>query len=391
MQRLGSPMVTGAFLLFAALLGLAVASSPLNEVYERLLAYVPFPRSPFPLDTEKWVSEGLMSVFFATLALEIKYDLTEGALSSWKSAALPLVGAAGGMAVPALVAAFCGATVPGSPGLQGWAIPTATDAAFTVPIMAALPHVPGNLRAFLMALAIFDDLGAILILALFYGHSPALPPLALALVPTGLMAFLGWKKITNALAYLPFAFLLWVVLLKAGLEPTLAGVVFGICYPANAGTALNHKLSLPVGLAVLPLFAFVSTGVDMRLFTPLFLLSGPFLGSALGLAAGKPVGVFGSVWLVNKTGLLPALPGVRGVWLLGMGMVCGVGFTMSLLIAGLAYPDAIPLMQARCGVLAGSLLSAVLGWSVLRAACAKSARTQAAQALSASGSKEALR
>ncbi|QDH15131.1 Na+/H+ antiporter NhaA [Oecophyllibacter saccharovorans] len=369
-ERLSGPAVTGILLVLATVLGLGCASTSLAPLYHALLAWVPFPA--FPLTVANWISEGLMGVFFTTLALEIKHDLLVGPLASPRRAALPLVGAVGGMAVPGAVAALCGSAflnLAGAPALQGWAIPTATDAAFTVPILASLPRIPGNLRAFLMALAIFDDLGAIVIMALFYGHSPQLGILAAALVPLLCMGLLAWRKVPQLWAYLPFTLILWALLLRAGLEPTLAGVVLGFCLPLQSGHRLNRQLALPVGLVILPLFAFVSTGVDLRLFTPAFLAAAPFLGPALGLVLGKPLGVCGAVWGVNRLGLLPAMPGVQGRWLLGMGMVCGIGFTMSLLIASLAFGGALPLMQARLGVLAGSLIAALTGWLTLRRAC----------------------
>lgn len=366
---LKNPRISGIILLFSACLGPVLASSPVKGSWHYLLNSKPF--SPLPLTIGEWISHGLMSIFFLSLALEIRHALVEGPLDHWRKAALPLAGALGGMTVPGAIAAICGLYLPVTAfsalyDPAGWAIPTATDAAFTVPIMAMLPFLPANLRVFLMALAIFDDLGAILIMALFYGHNPDPAFLAAGLVPLGLMILLSWRHVQSLWAYLLPAAILWFLLEKSGIEPTLAGVALGFCLPVHKGEKLNQALILPLGLLILPLFAMISTEIDLGQFHPAFLVTAPFLGTALGLFIGKPLGICGFVILVNRLGILPEIPSVRGMPLFGVSMLCGIGFTISLLIAQLAYSDQTGLMEARCGVLAGSIFSALLGWALLK-------------------------
>ncbi|WP_018979863.1 Na+/H+ antiporter NhaA [Saccharibacter floricola] len=371
-KTLTRPALTGSLLIISALAGIFCASSPLSTFYHVSLTAVPI--TSFPLSLEGWISQGVMTLFFAALALDIRQDMRPGGpLSRRREATLPLIGALGGMLAPALIAFLCGSLISPRPLLSGWAVPTATDAAFTVPILALIPGLPASLRAFIMALAIFDDLGAILILALFYGHMPHLLWLGLSSAPFLGLLTLSWCGKSALWLSLPLTLFLWFTLFHAGVEPTLAGVVFGLCCPPTTGLRLAHMLAVPVGLVVLPLFALSSTGIDLRLCTASVLLSAPFLGAALGLWLGKPLGISGAVWLATRN--KAALPTLRGRALIGLSMVCGIGFTMSLLITSLAYHNPTALMEGRCGVLVGSCLSALTGWIVLRNAFPPNAKT----------------
>ncbi|MXV45169.1 Na(+)/H(+) antiporter NhaA [Saccharibacter sp. 17.LH.SD] len=361
---LTSSSVTGSLLFGSAIVGIVIASSPWSVSFQHLLDHIPFPS--LPLTTETWISHGLMSFFFLLLALEIRQEFDTGSLKEWKQALIPLLGAAGGMAVPALTAIICDLIVPHSPGFQGWAIPTATDAAFTVPILTLIPGIPSSLRAFLMSLAVFDDLGAILILALFYGQTPHLIWVLGSLLPLSVLFLMGKKQVRSLWWYLLPTALLWLGLYHAGIEPTLAGVALGVCYPPRFGRKISHVLAFPVGTLILPLFALVSTGINLRQISPHDLTSAPFLSSALGLCLGKPIGVGGTVLLINQTKILPPIPFLKGMGLLGISFLCGIGFTISLLITQLAYPSPSLLMEGRCGVLIGSIISALLGAITLR-------------------------
>lgn len=364
-HSLTHPMITGGLLLGSALFGIVCSSTPLKVFYQHLLTSIPF--FAVPLSCEQWISNGLMTLFFTTIALDIRHDMQPGGpLYHKHQRLLPLIGALGGIVTPALIATLCSTLIPHSPGLQGWAIPTATDAAFTVPILAAIPALPAPLRAFLMALAIFDDLGAIIILSLFYGQTPHIIWLILSALPALGLLILGYYQRTSLYLFLLLTGALWIGLFNAGIEPTLSGVLLGLCLPANVRHRVSQHLTLPVNLIVLPLFAIASTGIDLRNVNSTVLFSAPLLSAALGLWIGKPLGISGAVWLARRLRLVPAASPIHGIPLLGMSMVCGIGFTMSLLITSLAYPEPLSLMEGRCGVLIGSTLSAIMGWAVVR-------------------------
>lgn len=373
-HSLTHPLITGALLLGGAVFGVLCASTPLSRFYHALLTSVPIPA--VPLSYEHWISQGLMTLFFTTIALDMRHDMQPGGpLHHRHQRLLPLIGAAGGIIAPALIATLCSAFFPHSPGLKGWAIPTATDAAFTVPLLALIPTLPASLRAFLMALAIFDDLGAILILALFYGHTPNVTWLMLSGLPTLGLMLLGFYQKNAPILTLLLTCALWEGLFKAGIEPTLSGVVLGLCLPAASRQRLSQTLALPVHLIILPLFAAISTGIDLRHAHAAFFFSAPLVSAALGLWIGKPLGISGAVWVARRFQCAPPRTALQGPALLGVSMVCGIGFTMSLLITSLAYTNPTAIMEGRCGVLLGSILSAVLGWAVLRWQCSPSSRT----------------
>ena len=327
-----------------------------------------------------WINDGLMAIFFLLIALEIKREAREGALSSWKQAALPVYGAVGGMAIPA--ATFLAVVGWDSEAAKGWAIPAATDIAFALGVLSLLgKRVPGELKTFLLALAVVDDVVAILIIAVFYTSKLSLFALALtAIAGGGLIALnlLGVKKLPP---YVLLGLVLWVCVLKSGVHATLAGVAIGFAIPLtldkagrSPAKAAEHGLHPWVSYLVMPLFAFANAGVPLaglnaeQLFAPLS------LAIMLGLFVGKQVGVFGFGYAAIKLGLAAPPQRASLMQLYGVACLAGIGFTMSLFIGGLAYSDPENQNLVRIGVIAGSLLSGVVGSVVLLLAKARAER-----------------
>jgi NhaA family Na+:H+ antiporter len=318
-----------------------------------------------------------MALFFVLVGLEIKRELLDGHLASWQHRILPGIAAAGGMIAPALVYLALNASSP--PTLRGWAVPAATDIAFSLGVLALLgSRVPVTIKVFLTALAIIDDLGAIVIIALFYGHD--LSPLMLGLAAVTMAALIALNRfgVTRLAAYIPLGLLLWFFVLQSGIHATIAGVLFAVTVPLQrspghpdaAGSALHrleNALHPCVSFVILPIFGFANAGVPLGGLGLADLMQPVTLGCALGLFLGKQIGVFGSVWLVVKLGLARRPSGTSWPQLYGLALLCGIGFTMSLFIGLLAFGDAGAMQdQTKIGVLAGSLLSAVTGWAVLR-------------------------
>ena len=309
------------------------------------------------------------------MGLEIKRELLRGELSTFGQAALPTVAAIGGMAVPALIYV---AVNWGDPvALRGWAIPSATDIAFAVGVLALLgPRIPTSLKIFLLALAILDDLGAILIIAAFY--TADLHWMALLLAGAGILVLvaLNMRGVTRPAAYMLAGLFIWVCVLKSGVHATLAGVAVALAIPLGGARpgepslleSLEESLHPWVAFLVVPLFAFANAGVSLAGITPGKLIEGVPLGIVLGLCIGKPVGIFVASWLAVVSGLAPKPEGASWLQILGVGMLGGIGFTMSLFIGMLAFTDATHAAELRLGVLAGSLISATLGYLLLRMA-----------------------
>ena len=370
----------GLILIASAALALAVANSPLAQLYSLTLQ-----RDLLGLSVLHWVNDGLMALFFVLVGLEIKRELLDGHLASWQHRILPGVAAIGGMLVPALI--YIGINASSLATLRGWAIPAATDIAFSLGVMALLGRrVPVSLKVFLTALAIIDDMGAIVIIALFYsgGLSPLMLGLA-ALVLAALIA-LNWSGVTRLAVYVPLGVLLWFLVLRSGVHATVAGVLFALTVPlqpspgypdaaASACHRLENMLQPYVSFLVLPVFGFANAGVSLLGLGLANLVHPVTLGCALGLFLGKQLGVFGSVWLTVKLDLARWPAGADWRQLYGLALLCGIGFTMSLFIGQLAFggTDAVQ-GQTKIGVLAGSLLSALAGWAVLRAGPMPSAR-----------------
>ncbi|PTQ58790.1 sodium/proton antiporter (NhaA family) [Sphingomonas aurantiaca] len=368
---LESQSSAGLVLMGAAVLALMVANSPLGPNYETILhAYVG------PLSVGHWINDALMAVFFLFVGMEIKREMLDGQLSTWSRRILPGIAAAGGMMVPALVYLVFNR----GPTAAGWAIPAATDIAFALGVIALLGNrVPASLRVFLAALAIIDDLGAVMIIAVFYTAKLSIPDLAGAAV--ALMVLIGLNRfgVLRLTPYLLVGAILWVLVFRSGIHATLAGVVLAFTIPMQCTPGrpdndsdsplhrLEHALNLPVGFLVVPIFGLANAGVPVLTLPAEALVAPVTLGVALGLLIGKITGVFGFSMLAVRLGLadMPAHAGKRQ--LLGVALLCGIGFTMSIFITLLAFPGSQLLQaEAKLGVLAGSFLSGLLGYLLLR-------------------------
>ncbi|MCF7732244.1 MAG: Na+/H+ antiporter NhaA [Akkermansiaceae bacterium] len=368
----------GILLVMSAVVAMLWANSPARGVYETLLA-LPVQLRVGALDLDKplllWINDGLMAVFFFLIGLELKRELVEGELSHRSKLVLPGLGALGGMAVPALIYVAC--NWGNSLALQGWAIPAATDIAFALGILTLLgSRVPLSLKVFLVSLAIVDDIGAILIIALFYTAQLSLTALmvaGLALVGLWLVNRRGVQHFTP---YLLLGLILWVAVLKSGVHATLAGVTLAAFIPIRSATpegpsllkTLEHDLHGTVAFVILPVFALANAGVSLAGFTMAALFSSVPLGIMLGLFVGKMVGVFSLVWFGVRMRWTRLPEGMTWASLAGVSVLCGVGFTMSLFIGSLAFEGGgLPYDGSeRLGVLLGSGLSAVTGFLILR-------------------------
>ncbi|WP_414499979.1 Na+/H+ antiporter NhaA [Zymobacter sp. IVIA_12111.31 C1] len=364
------PTTGGIVLIIASLIAILLANSPWQSDVQSLLHHPVMGRS-----VAHWINDGLMSVFFLGVGLEIKAELCEGQLARWGARALPGLAALGGMVVPALVFALFNAHQPQT--LKGWAIPSATDIAFALTVITLLgKRVPASLRTFLAALAIIDDLGAIVIIACFYTQSLAWGMLAGAGGAFAVLIVFNRLGIRALLPYLLVGGVLWYCMAGSGLHATLAGVLLALCIPRTAvaeGRAsplhrLSHALTPWIALLVLPLFGLANAGVTLSPAVLHHLLSPVPLGVMLGLLIGKPLGIFGMTWLTIRLRIAPMPAEARWSTLLATAMLCGIGFTMSLFIGGLAYASSPEYLdEVKIGVLAGSLLSTLLGVVAFRA------------------------
>jgi len=318
-----------------------------------------------------WINDGLMAVFFLLVALEIKREAKEGALSSWKQASLPVYSAVGGMAAPALVfIAIVGFT---SAEAKGWAIPAATDIAFALGVLSLFGNrVPPSLKTFLLALAVVDDLGAIVIIAIFYTAKLSVTALTFAAAFLAILALLNALGVKKGAPYVIVGILLWVCVLKSGVHATLAGVALGFAIPLEAdknGRSLaqefEHGLHKWVALAIMPIFAFANAGVPLYGLSPQDMTAPLTIGVAAGLFIGKQIGVFGAAWGAIRLGLALPPAGARLIQLYAVSLLAGIGFTMSLFIGTLGFEDQTLQNQVRLGVIAGSLTSGVLGALIL--------------------------
>ena len=317
-----------------------------------------------------WINDGLMAMFFLLVGLEIKRELVEGELSSLRQALLPAIAAVGGMAVPALLYVLCNLTDPTA--LHGWAIPAATDIAFAVGVLSLLgARVPIGLKVFLLALAIFDDLGAIVIIAVFYTADLSVISLLLAGGVLLVMLALNRLGVTRIAPYALLGIVLWVCVLKSGVHATLAGVAMALAIPVRAADGesplrqLEHALHPWVAFLVVPLFGFANAGVSFAGMSASALTHGVSLGIAAGLFIGKQLGVFGAVYASVRLGIARLPEGVGWTSLYGAGILAGIGFTMSLFIGTLAWDTADYAAPLRIGVLGGSLLSGIAGYVLL--------------------------
>ena len=383
LQRfLASESAGGILLMVAAAAALLVANSPLSNAYHHLLHLQAGPvlsEKLGPMTPHLWINDGLMAIFFLLVGLEIKRELVDGRLSSWEQRRLPALPALMGMAFPAAIYAFLTAGQPVL--LNGWAIPAATDIAFAMGALALLGrHAPLSLKLLLVSVAIIDDMGAVAIIAVFYTSSINLGALvAAAAILIGLFA-LNKLRIMKLWPYLLGLGLLWYATLLSGVHATIAGVVGAFMIPAITSPGrpdapasplhrLEHALAPWVGFLIVPVFGFANAGVSFSGLSPSDVLAPLPLGIAAGLFLGKQLGVFGGVLLAVKTGMATKPRGTTWLQIYAVSMLCGIGFTMSLFISGLAfpgYPDIVE--QAKIGILLGSLLSAVIACTILRLA-----------------------
>lgn len=364
----------GLVLLGAAVLALIAANSSLNDDYERALALpLSIGVAPFVLSKSllHWINDGLMVIFFFVVGLEIKREILRGALSSRKAALLPVIAALGGMIAPALI--YSAINWDNNVALKGWAIPAATDIAFVVGVLAVLgSRVPQSLKVFLLALAIIDDLGAILIIAFFYTGDLSLSALALAFAGVAALALLNHLNVMRVWAYVLIGAFVWLCVLKSGVHATLAGVATALAVPLTDAKGregplerLEHRLSPWVSFVILPIFAFANAGIYLGEISLKDLTSPISLGIALGLIIGKPLGIYSFARVAIRSGAGARPDGATEMQLFGTAILGGIGFTMSLFIGMLAFPDPDASAHVKLGVLTGSLVSAILGYIVL--------------------------
>jgi len=361
-------------LLAVAALALLVANSPLAEPYFRILDHeLSFGFGEFSLRESvlHWVNDGLMVIFFLLVGLEIKREVLLGELSNRDQAALPVLGALGGMMLPALFYTACNYSTP---YLHGWAIPTATDIAFAIGVLSILGNsLPTFLKVFLTALAIIDDLGAVVIIATFYTSTISLPALAAAGIVFCAMLVLNRLRVMKLAAYLILGFVLWLCVLKSGVHATIAGVLTAIAVPALANPEeespllkLEKRLHPWVAFGIMPLFAFANAGVALSGHLSAIGTSSVSLGILLGLVLGKPVGIVLAIRLAETIGVAKVPGEISRRQLIGLAALGGIGFTMSLFVASLSFATAEVLDIAKLSILFASLCSAFLGYVLLR-------------------------
>ena len=367
----------GVLLGMAALAALAISNSPWADWYESLRQTPGEVRLGDWLKLKKplwvWVNDLWMAVFFFLVGLEIKREMTVAELSSAKQLMLPAAAAFGGMLVPALIYVAC--NVGDAAALRGWAIPTATDIAFALGILMLLgSRVPASLKVFLTAVAIIDDLGAIVVIAIFYTDHLSLTMLVAAAACIAVLLLMNRQGVETVGPYVVVGLVMWVFVLKSGVHATLAGVVTALAVPMTTrdrsrspAQQAEHALHPWVAYAVLPAFAFVNAGVSLQGVTLQTLLQPVPLGIVLGLVVGKTVGVFGASWLMVRLAGAKWPSGAGRRQFVAMCVLCGIGFTMSLFIGGLAFEDlsANHQTQLKIGVLAGSLLAGLLGSALM--------------------------
>ena len=362
---LHSEAAGGIVLIAAAAAALIVANSPLGPAYFKALH-----RPLGPLSLLHWINDALMALFFLLVGLEIKREFVGGHLARWSDRALPMIAAAGGMAVPALVYLAVTASTPGLS--RGWAIPSATDIAFAIGVLALLGRrAPASLKLFLTTVAIVDDMGAVAIIALAYTAAISGPALLAAAIILAAMFGLNRAGVRLLWPYLLLAAGLWAAVHASGVHATIAGVLAALAVPIHADPARSplHRLERGlhpwVAFLIVPLFGFANAGVTLGGVDAAAILAPLPLGVAAGLFVGKQIGVYGGVRLAVRLGLATRPAGARWVQVYGVALLCGIGFTMSLFIGGLAFADPARIDAVKLGVLLGSIASALAGAAIL--------------------------
>ena len=367
----------GILLLFSAAVAMLLANSPLSSQYHDFLNLpVSLQIGSFSINKTliHWINDGFMAVFFVLVGMEVKKELFEGALSSYQQAIFPAIAAVGGMIVPALVYWFIAKQDPSL--ANGWAIPMATDIAFALGIMALLSkQVPLPLKIFLLALAIIDDLGAIVVIALFFSHELSVQALIFSGISILTLVLLNRFRVSALCAYMVVGAILWASVLKSGVHATLAGVIIGFCIPLKGKKGerplhdFEHILAPWSSFVILPLFAFANAGVSFDGIDVSMISSPLLLAIACGLIIGKPVGIFGFSYISVKLGLAKLPDGINFKQIFAVAVLCGIGFTMSMFLASLAFnADAGESVNtlSRLGILLGSTVSATLGYLFLK-------------------------
>lgn len=378
----------GILLVAAAVLAMILANTPFKWLYEYLID-TPVAIQIGALHIAKplllWVNDGLMAIFFFLVGLELKREFVEGELSKPSNIVLPALGALGGMLFPALIYWYFNAGDPEA--IKGWAIPAATDIAFALGVLTLLgSKVPTSLKIFLTSLAIFDDVGAIIIIALFYTSKLSLVALAVVAGCILFLIFLNRKGVVSKSLYLSAGVVMWVAMLKSGVHATLAGVILAFFIPISSENeddhsplkTLEHDLHPTVAFLILPIFAFCNSGIELTHLSLDQVLHPVPLGIALGLFVGKQLGVFAFCWAGIKFGFAELPKGVSFLSLYGVSIICGIGFTMSLFIGALAFEDSTikAVLDERLGILLGSLASGIVGFLFLKFSLPESKRSE---------------
>jgi NhaA family Na+:H+ antiporter len=383
-QFFNSEKAGGLLLIVCTIISLILANSSLGEDYGHFwhtALPIHIGHVSIPFGIEEWINDGLMTIFFLMVGLEIERELYIGELSSFKNAILPALAAVGGMAVPALIHfAFNN----GKPELAGIGIPTATDIAFSLGVLSLIgKRIPLSLKIFLTALAIMDDLGAIIIIGVFYTKSFSFLFLAFALILFIILLVFNRLKFLSLWIYLPAGILLWYFLYRSGVHPTLSGVLLAFAIPfqkkgnREPSAVLQHALHKPVNFLIIPLFALANTAIHLPANWKSEIFNSNSLGIELGLLLGKPIGIVSFTLLGISLGIAKLPQGISRIKLVGMGTLAGIGFTMSIFISNLAFSDQPELIQSsKVAVLIASLLAAVLGWIILKSDLKKSDITE---------------
>ncbi|BBB29631.1 Na+/H+ antiporter NhaA [Neptunomonas japonica] len=367
----------GITLMLAAVLAMILANSPYQHYYDLLIS-TPVEIRVGALHIAKplllWINDGLMAIFFFLVGLELKRELIEGELADKCNIILPGVGAIGGMAAPALIYTFF--NIGDTTAMKGWAIPAATDIAFALGILMLLgARVPISIKMFLTSLAIFDDMGAILIIAVFYTENISVTALLIVTACLPLLVFFNKKGVESKTAFILVGIIMWIAMLKSGIHATLAGVIVAMFVPMKSRPdsdysplkSMEHDLHFAVAFFILPIFAFANAGISFTGMGSAQIMHSVPLGIALGLFLGKQVGVFGLCWLAIKLNWSRLPKGMSWGGLYGTAVLCGVGFTMSLFIGSLAFDETVmnQLFDQRIGIILGSLISGIVGFVVL--------------------------
>ena len=373
---------SGILLLLFATLALITVNSPLNSLYYDI-KYTDVPISlgefNFTKTISHWVNDGLMAIFFFVIGLELKREILEGELSSFDRMVLPAIAAIGGMVAPAIIYILININNPEN--MSGWAIPTATDIAFSLAVLLIIgKNVPLSLKVFLLSLAIIDDLGAVLIIAFFYTAQISGTYLIYSLIVFVLLILINRMGINKMYVYMILGVFLWYFVLKSGVHATIAGVLLATTIPNTSNNGLEHsmlkdlehKLHNFVGILVLPIFAFFNSDINFADVTLSSVYSPLSLGVILGLLLGKPIGITLFTYVGMKTNLfnLPENVTIKDVF--GLSLLCGIGFTMSLFINGLAFSDPVLIDSSKLGIFIGSMISAVTGYLILKSKYQKS-------------------